>query len=367
MSVASAVADLLPREQASWGTRTHVARGVSRALALTLHNEAYFRLLFPGGSLRSTPSEAAELRQRMTALYEVDWQNVQDGLYPAALAHDFSWWRLLTSWPRLISDAPAVRRRAFANDYEDLPPGTEGFPNYYRRNFHYQSEGYFGLKSAALYEQQVEVLFRGTANAMRRQMLPPLVRRLPDRHWTEVRILDLACGTGPLLRMLAATFPRAWLFGCDLSPHYVTHARRVLSDIVRLSLIVANGEALPFRDGYFDAITCAYLFHEVPPAVRDTVLQEAARVLKEDGILVLADSIQPTDAPALARHLEHFPEQFHEPFYRHYLKDDIHRRLETAGFEVVEAAPQFVTKITVARKRQSSSGRGTTFDSPTRH
>ena len=97
-------------------------------------------------------------------------------------------------------------------------------------------------------------------------------------------------------------------------------------------------------DGYFDAITCAYLFHEIPPAVRDTVLHEAARVLKTDGLLLLADSLQLADAPTLRRHLEHFPEQFHEPFYRHYLKDDLRARLEAAGFEVVEAAAQFVTR-----------------------
>lgn len=367
MSVATAVADLLPHEHADWRTRAHVARGVSRALALTLHNEVYFRLLFPGGCLRSTPVEATELRQRLTALFETDWQNVQDGLYPAALAHDFSWWKLLTSWPRLISDAPAVRRRAFSNIHDDLPPGTEGFPQYYRRNFHFQSEGYFGLKSASMYEQQVEVLFRGTANAMRRQLLPPLVRRLPDRLWTEARILDLACGTGPVLRMLGSTFPRAWLYGCDLSPHYLTWARRTLADLVRLSLVVANAEALPFVDGCFDAITCAYLFHEIPPAVRDTVLHEAARVLKTDGLLVLADSLQLADAPTLRRHLEHFPAQFHEPFYRHYLKDDLRARLESAGFEVVETGAHFVTKITVARKRQSSSVTGTSFDSPLGH
>ena len=121
MSVMTAVADILPHAEADWGKRAHVARGVSRALALTLHNEAYFRLIFPCGVLRSTPAEATELRQRLTALFETDWQNVRDGVYPEALVHDFSWWKLLTAWPRLISDAPAVRRRAFADIHDELP------------------------------------------------------------------------------------------------------------------------------------------------------------------------------------------------------------------------------------------------------
>ena len=52
-------------------------------------------------------------------------------------------------------------------------PATDlsAFPDYYLRNFHYQTGGYLSERSAKLYDQQVEVLFIGSADAMRRQAL----------------------------------------------------------------------------------------------------------------------------------------------------------------------------------------------------
>ncbi len=43
-----------------------------------------------------------------------------------------------------------------------------GLPEYYGRNFHYQTEGYLSEESAELYEHQTEILFMGTLGLMRR-------------------------------------------------------------------------------------------------------------------------------------------------------------------------------------------------------
>jgi ubiquinone/menaquinone biosynthesis C-methylase UbiE len=335
--------------------QAHVVRGLARATALAVHNATFYNVVYPGERLRPTATEAAELRRRLHALFNEDWRNVQDGIYPAALARDFSWRRLLASYPRMMLDAPRVRRRVHQNIYDDVPADAAHFPPYYRRNFHFQTDGYFGRESAALYEQQVEIVFGGTANAMRRQVLPPLVRELRGREPDSLKLLDLACGTGPVLRMLAAALPGARLFGCDLSPQYIAHARAALADIVPLSLVAENAEHLPFVTGYFDAATCVYLFHELPPAVRTQVLKEAARVLAPGALLVIADSLQLQDAPPLKRHLEHFPDQFHEPFYPHYLRDDLAARLDGAGFDLLERHTHFVTLVLVARRRTSAS------------
>jgi len=354
MSVASTVSslsELLPSSELDFATRAHVARGLARAVALTLHNTAFFGFLLPGGRLRPTPAERKELRLRLAELFEEDWRNVEDGIYPAEMANDFSWRKLIEGYPALVRDAPGVRRRARTNNFADLPPGTESYPRYYQRNFHFQTDGYFGLDSAAIYELQVEFLFGGTANTMRRQVLPPLVRALRGRDVASLKILDIACGTGPVLRMLAGSLPGARLYGCDLSPHYIAHARTALADILPLSLVVENAEHLPFVDGYFDAATCVYMFHELPPAVRTVVLLEAARVLKPGGLLVFGDSIQLADDPLIRRQLEHFPVQFHEPFFRQYLHDDLRARFNEAGFDVVEVTQHFITKVVAARKR----------------
>jgi ubiquinone/menaquinone biosynthesis C-methylase UbiE len=328
-----------------------VARGLARAAALVAHNAAFLNFVLPSERVRPTPSEAAELRRRLLALFEADWRNIHDGVYPASLTRDFSWRRLLAVYPRIVRDAPRVRLRALRNDFDDLPPGTEQFPRYYRRNFHFQTAGWFSRESAAMYDAQVEFLFNGTASAMRRQILPPLVKALRSRAPGSLKMMDLATGTGPVLRLLSATFRGAQLYGCDLSPQYIAHTRAELTDIVPLSLVVENAESLPFVEGHFDAMTCVYLMHELPPSARNNVLREAARVIAPGGTFVLADSVQLADAPLLRRQLEDFPKRFHEPFYGQYLRDDLDARFDAAGFDVVEVSQHMVTKVWTARRR----------------
>jgi ubiquinone/menaquinone biosynthesis C-methylase UbiE len=243
-----------------------------------------------------------------------------------------------------------VWRRARKNGFDELPAESADYPRYYRRTFHFQTDGYLSAESAKLYDIQVQLLFGGTANAMRRQALPPLVRELRWRERARTRVLDVACGTGSVLRMMAASLPGVHLFGLDLSPHYIAHARRALADVSPLSLVVENAEGLPFVDGYFDAVTNVFLMHELPPRTRDRVLAEIHRVLAPGGLFVLADSIQLSDAPLLRRHLEMFPQQLHEPFYGQYIGDDLLARLTRAGFSVREVTQAFLTKVVVASK-----------------
>src|SRR5690606_33839699 len=89
------------------------------------------------------------------------------------------------------------------------------YPPYYRRNFHWQTDGYFSERSAELYDLGVEILFRGTADIMRRQVIPPITRFLRGTDSGarvgarpgDVRLLDIACGTGRTLKQLAVAHP----------------------------------------------------------------------------------------------------------------------------------------------------------------
>ena len=153
---------------------------------------------------------------------------------------------------------------------------------------------------------------------MRRRALSLLAKAWRTRDHRGLAVLDLACGTGAFLSDLAVAFPRARLIGVDLSPAYLAEAHAAAPGA---ALVQAKAEQLPFADASLDAVTCVYLFHELPPKVRAAVAAEIARVLKPGGRFALANSIQPTDEPRLGRLLEAFPAYFHEPFFAELRRD----------------------------------------------
>src|SRR4051812_23916071 len=65
------------------------------------------------------------------------------------------------------------------------------------------------------------------------------------------RLLDIACGDGFLLSILAGSRPRLQLTGFDMSEHELAAAASRLQD--RARLVQANAKHVPFADGEFDA------------------------------------------------------------------------------------------------------------------
>jgi len=300
--------------------------------------------------------EADQLRavyRRRNELHERDLANVDAGLYPRELLFDFPIRQFLRSLPRLVADTPRVVRRMRAGDYQDIPVvDKQRYPAYYRRTFHWQTDGYFSEHSAEMYELGVELLFRGTADVMRRQVIPPItrfVRAAGGAH--RVRLIDVACGTGRVLHQLWRTHPAMRLWGVDLSPAYVRTARKRLAEVDELAIAVENAEALPFADGTFDVATSVYLFHELPRNARRNVVAELHRIVRPGGLVVIEDSAQLSESAEIASALREFPREFHEPFYADYLGDDLAVLLEEAGFAIESVEPHLVAKVVVARRQ----------------
>ena len=332
--------------------KVFVQSRLARTAALRIAYTAYARALLRWSD-PPTPEAAASLRARIGELFEQDWQDAEAGLYPRELIEAMPWREYAQALPRLLVDLPRTRARIARRDFEDVPD-AERYPSYYARNFHFQTEGYLGHTSAALYDLQVELLFGGTADAMRRRLIPPVVRFARDVGASKaqpLRLLDVACGTGHFLRMLGAALPlEAKFYGVDLSPHYIARAREVLPRELDVSLVCDNAERLPFLDGSFDAVTSVFLLHEIPGDVRARVLAEMARVLRPGGLFVVADSIQLSDSPELQREILGFPNRFHEPYYLGYVKDDLAARVAETGVKVVETRLAFLTKIVTGEK-----------------
>jgi ubiquinone/menaquinone biosynthesis C-methylase UbiE len=95
-----------------------------------------------------------------------------------------------------------------------------------------------------------------------------------------LRILDLGCGKGRFARALEEL--GATVLGMDLSS-------AMLSEAAGLDVVRATARRIPFREGAFDAAIAVEVFEHIDPRARSTAIDQAARVLRSGGRLVIVD------------------------------------------------------------------------------
>lgn len=234
------------------------------------------------------------------------------------------------------------------------------YPDYYLQNFHYQTDGWLSAESAKLYDFQVECLFLGSADAMRRRALPYIADFMRNRDAKTTKHLDVASGTGRFLSFVRDNHPELQSTALELSPYYLEATRKLNRRFEgkggSLRLVEANAEDMPLEDNEFDMITNVYLFHELPRAVRKTVAKEMARVLKPGGKLFFVDSVQLGDGKDIGMEsayelaLDRFPAFNHEPYYKDYSVTNLVELFEEVGLRHEATSEAWVSKTMVFSK-----------------
>lgn len=141
----------------------------------------------------------------------------------------------------------------------------------------------------------VEKFFADTASTYERIVRCTTFGR--DRFWKskileKVRgnnILDLACGTGILTRMIAQKLPESEIVGVDIMSSYLEVARQNSRNFTNISWINQDAEKLDIAKK-FDCITSSYI-----PKYCDAkiLIQKCVNHLNPRGILILHDFTYP--------------------------------------------------------------------------
>lgn len=311
-----------------------------------------FELLFKGKRPRLPIDDPQLFKTAGASIVELlrrDVANITAGYYPAEVLRPENPIKHLMRLPSMVLEIANFSSRRekkkahqFSKEAREL---LTGLPEYYQRNFHFQDDGYLSEKSAELYEHQVELLFSGSADAMRRLIIPQLKAHFgKDHDGSGLTFLELAAGTGRGTRFVRLAFPKAKIVAVDLSAPYLKRAQSELRKFARHDFVEANASDLPFKGEQFDAVFSIFLFHELPMEERKAVIRESLRVLKAGGFHGVLDSLQKGDEKDFDVALDMFPTQFHEPFYKNYIENSMEQVIESEGMDVQNVNIGFFSK-----------------------
>jgi ubiquinone/menaquinone biosynthesis C-methylase UbiE len=173
---------------------------------------------------------------------------------------------------------------------------------------------------------------------------------------TAHRVLDVACGTGTLLQMVAERHPSAALTGIDIDPKVLARAKTKVGTKAVVEL--ASATAMPFASGAFDIVLSSLAFHHLTREEKVAAMREVHRVLRSGGEFHLGDFGPPhTPGMRIASFLT-------EKIGREHVADNfaglLVPMLHYAGFGLVEETARFASIFGTLRTLRAvkSSKRG---------
>lgn len=130
--------------------------------------------------------------------------------------------------------------------------------------------------------EEYEIMYRIEHRHWWYNGLRGMIRAAFRRHGSagETSVLDMGCGTGANMAMLNGT---AEVAGLDFSTEAIAKCREEGLEVTARAAV----QAVPFREGVFDTVLMMdVLCHKGVPE-KKRPLEEAHRVLREDGLLLL--------------------------------------------------------------------------------
>jgi SAM-dependent methyltransferase len=173
-----------------------------------------------------------------------------------------------------------------------------------------------------------------------------LVKRLPV--FQEMRVLELACGTGIVTRQLRDYLPKsASLVATDLNEAMIDRARGKFSPEENVEWKQVDATSLPFSDASFDAVVCQFglMFF----ADKEAAVREVHRVLVQGGTFLFNvwDAMEHNELSLIAHEtvgnlFRNNPPDFYQIPFGFHDPRQIETLLEGCGFE--DAQVTIVTK-----------------------
>lgn len=130
-----------------------------------------------------------------------------------------------------------------------------------------------------------------------------------------IKFLDIGCGNGNLIVQLANAFKNSKFVGINPDVHGIEAAKATISKMgleERITVENIGGEKISYKDE-FDMVNMVVTLHEIPPDVRESVVEKAYQALKSGGYIMILDFPYPSNL-----------EDFRNPMYEYGTLDQFY-------------------------------------------
>lgn len=222
------------------------------------------------------------------------------------------------------------------------------YPDYYLMPFHGYDEGNMNWDAANEAESATLSIAAGywknvdpyvAQEWMRQNITENILTYIEDVNglyeFSPNKILDIGCSIGISTEYIQKGFPKSEMFGIDLSPYFIGVASyRSQEKDLGIQYFHENAENSSFPSNYFDVIVCNFLFHELPEDAAKKILNEAYRMVPENGVLVIIDM----DPDYLDKQLDNnlfrkWAFEATEPHIYNYYKRNMSKMMYNTGFK----------------------------------
>lgn len=207
-------------------------------------------------------------------------------------------------------------------------------------HFHRTAGGWEGHEMAGfihgeiIHRRMVDKVFPGGIFRQRRA----IADLAPRDHYD--RIVEFGTSTGHFTMALQDAYPKAEIWGVDLSGRALEHAQRVANHQGHAwKLFQRPAEDTGFATDSFDLAASYILLHEMPENAIRLLFREAFRLLRPGGNMIMSDVVRYADVDKMsAWKADHEARYGGEPYWRESATIDLAALAREEGFDGAEAS-----------------------------
>jgi SAM-dependent methyltransferase len=229
------------------------------------------------------------------------------------------------------------KQRRDSHDMSEISFG-ENCPDYFKRNYHYQTGGYCTFEAAARYDHQIELLFLGLGHIMRKVAYSTLDSVLKE----DASVLEFGAASGTSSYQFKLLYPETTLDILEPGEAYLDYARETYPGIFNKVIPEFMERFKPHKQ--YDCIFSCFVMHEIPVEHWEGVTKTINHALKPGGFLLIIDAQQNNDKPEHQFALDQFAEDFYEPYFPEYRENGLEVYFKERGFRLLEKSEVLFSK-----------------------